>query len=79
MKMEEGRWPKVVLREECRGIMNGRSSKWGSRLTKAQEEMCCKDIIKMIWNKVKVSQIEQKLQEGLLHLQAIMREEENKK
>ncbi|XP_074106831.1 uncharacterized protein LOC141532399 [Cotesia typhae] len=79
MKMEEGRWPKIVLREEYRGILNGRPSKSGSKLNKALEEMCCKDITKMIWDNVEMSQIEQKLEEGLLHLQATMREEENKK
>ncbi|CAD6208128.1 GSCOCG00010388001-RA-CDS [Cotesia congregata] len=27
--MENGRWPKVCLRETCRGILNSKPSKWG--------------------------------------------------
>ena len=30
LKMKEGRWPKVCLNEEIRGIINGNPSRWGA-------------------------------------------------
>ena len=39
MDMEEGRWPKIFLREEIRGISNGNPKKWGKEFKMAMDEV----------------------------------------
>ncbi|XP_074115712.1 uncharacterized protein LOC141538233 [Cotesia typhae] len=63
MRMEDKRWPKVCLREECRGILNGEPSKWGKAVVMALEEMKCSDVIRMIWEKKEIAVIENRLNE----------------
>ncbi|KAI4487119.1 hypothetical protein M0802_012033 [Mischocyttarus mexicanus] len=38
LRMGDERWPKVCLKEEIRGIVNGYQSAWGQKLKKAFEE-----------------------------------------
>ena len=38
-EMKEGRWPKIRLKEELRGISNGQPSQWGAKFKEAIEEV----------------------------------------
>ena len=38
-EMKEGRWPKICLKEELRGIINGQPSQWGAKVKEAIEEV----------------------------------------
>lgn len=77
--MKDRRWPKVCLRETCRGILSGRPSKWGTGLVKALDEMKCSDVIQIIWDKEEAVMIEQRLIAGLNSLMKKMRLEDDKK
>ncbi|CAG5075454.1 Protein of unknown function [Cotesia congregata] len=48
MKMEEGRWPRIVMKEEMRGILNGKPTKWGKVVRMTLEKMECEEVIKMM-------------------------------
>lgn len=72
MRMEDKRWPKVCLREECRGILNGEPTRWGNAVVMALEEMKCSDVIRMIWEKKEIAVIEDRLNEGLNYMEAAL-------
>lgn len=49
LKMEEGRWPKVCLKEEIRSVINGNPSRWGKDLTKALREVGDGRTCRLVW------------------------------
>ena len=65
LEMEEERWPKICLREEIRGILNGQASDWGKDLEQAWNEVGDGQIAKMIWGRKEIEQIGDKLGKGV--------------
>lgn len=65
VKMGNARWPKICLREEIRGIINGNPSKWGKELKEAMEEVGDGRVIDHIWKRGGEKMLETLLEEGL--------------
>lgn len=61
MKMEEGRWSKICLREELRGIENRVPTKWERVLKKAFEETGDGTLI----DEVKRGEMKKRLEKGI--------------
>ena len=53
LRMKEGRWSQICLREEVRGILNKNPSKWGTEFMKAMREVGDGKIIDLIWSGVR--------------------------
>ena len=49
LRMKEGRWPQIRLREEVRGILNKNPLKWGAEFMKAMREVGDDRILDLIW------------------------------
>lgn len=64
MKMEEGRWPKICLREELRGLKNNYASKWGRTVKKAFDEVGDGEGLELLANG-KISEAKEKIEEGI--------------
>lgn len=66
--MKDHRWPKICLKEEIRGIINGYPTKWGKKVVKIFKEMVVEDVIKMIWESKEHEVIKTRIDEGLVNL-----------
>ena len=50
LKIKEGRWPKVCLREESRGIVNGNPSRWGVEFRDAMRGVADGRTVDLMWS-----------------------------
>ena len=50
LKMKEGRWSKVCLREELRGIVNGNPSRWGVEFQDAMRGVADGRTVDLMWS-----------------------------
>ena len=49
-EMKEGRWPKICLKGELRGISNGRPSQWGAKGEEAIEAVGSGTVMDSMYN-----------------------------
>ncbi|KAI4482525.1 hypothetical protein M0802_013629 [Mischocyttarus mexicanus] len=64
LRIGDERWPKVCLKEEIRGIVNGYQSAWGQKLKKAFEEVGNGKGIRWMFEGRGLGEIRKKLEEG---------------
>ncbi|CAG5093543.1 Protein of unknown function, partial [Cotesia congregata] len=58
LKMDRERWPWIIMKEEMRGILNGRATKWGKEVKKILEKMGCEEVVRMIYKEQEIEEIE---------------------
>lgn len=75
--MEEGRWPKVCLREEVRNILNNRPTDWGKKVYKSAREMGIVRVFEEMWNGAEAGEIRRITEEGLRRLKKKYEEEDD--
>lgn len=74
--MDEERWPRIVVKEEMRGILNGNPSRWGKAVKKTLKEMGCEETVGMIYRNEESEVIEEKLNKGIEKLREKARKED---
>lgn len=65
LNMNEERWPKVCMKEECRGIMNGNPSKWGKRMKEMCDEIGVSEVIEWIWREETGEKVYERMRKGV--------------
>lgn len=64
-RMEDTRWPKICLREEMRGILNGNPTKWGKTIEESAKKMNCENVIEKIYKGKDVEEISEEIGVGI--------------
>ncbi|KAK0079748.1 hypothetical protein PV326_008572 [Microctonus aethiopoides] len=65
MAMDKERWPKICLREEMRGIMNGKATKWGKSMREGIEGSKNRGLCEAIWSGQEGDGVQKKIREEL--------------
>ncbi|KAK0156942.1 hypothetical protein PV328_012094, partial [Microctonus aethiopoides] len=65
MAMDKERWPKICLREEMTGIMNGKATKWGKSMREGIEGSKNRGLCEAIWSGQEGDGVQKKIREEL--------------
>ncbi|CAG5075597.1 Protein of unknown function [Cotesia congregata] len=74
--MDRERWPWIIMKEEMRGLLNGRATKWGKEVKKILEKMGCEEVVRMIYKEQEIEEIETKLDEGIMRIKEEAKKED---